>query len=67
VNLDESVLEKIKKFHDQRPSIPIQIDIGVSAETIPKLKEAGASRFISGSAIFTAPNIKQAIEELKLL
>ena len=65
VDLDINVLDKIKKFHDMHPSVEVQIDIGVSEETIPKLKEAGVSRFISGSSIFNVPNIKEAITKLQ--
>lgn len=65
VELDLAVLSKIKKFHAAHSSIPIQIDIGVNLETIPKLKAVGVSRFISGSAIFTAPNIKEALKKLQ--
>lgn len=67
VGLDESVLEKIKNFHKRYPFIPIQIDIGVSAETIPKLKEVGVSRFISSSSIFNTPNIKESLRKLQSL
>jgi len=65
VDLDESVLEKIKNFHQRHPSMPIQIDIGVNEETIPKLKDAGVSSFISGSSIFNAPDIKEAFRNLQ--
>lgn len=65
VDLDPTVLEKIAKFHSEHPTVEIQIDIGVSLETIPSLKAAGVSRFISGSAIFTAPDIAKVIEEMR--
>ncbi len=67
VELDDSIVNKIKYFHEKHPSTVIQIDIGVSEETIPKLKKTGVSRFISGSAIFNAPNIKEAILKLQSL
>lgn len=67
VDFDESVLRKIKYFHEKHPSISIQIDIGVSEETIPKLKEVGVSAFISGSAIFGSADPKQVIEKLQNL
>lgn len=67
IELDESVINKIKYFHKNHPSIQIQIDIGVSEETIPKLKAAGVSQFVSGSSIFNAPNIKEAIIKLQNL
>jgi pentose-5-phosphate-3-epimerase len=65
VELDNSVINKIKYFHEKHHSTTIQIDIGVNEETIPKLKEAGVSRFISGSSIFNVPNIKEAITKLQ--
>lgn len=67
VELDPKVLPRIKEFHDLHPSIPVQIDIGVDLKTIPKLKEIGVSRFVSGSAIFTAPDIREAIRQLQTL
>ncbi|MEK7116689.1 MAG: hypothetical protein AAB837_00810 [Patescibacteria group bacterium] len=67
IELDNSIMNKIKYFHEKHPSTTIQIDIGVNEETIPKLKDAGVSRFISGSAIFNAPNIKEAIIKLQSL
>ena len=65
VELDNSVVNKIKYFHERHPSAEIQIDIGVNEETIPKLKEVGVSRFISSSSIFNALNIKEAILKLQ--
>ncbi len=67
VELEKTVLEKIKIFHDRHSSIPIQIDIGVNETTIPKLKEAGVSRFISGSAVFNSKNPKEALAHLSSL
>lgn len=67
VGLDEKVLGKIENFHAGHPSIALQVDIGVNAGTIPALKSAGISRFVSSSAIFTATNIKEAIEQLSNL
>ncbi|MDD5464532.1 MAG: hypothetical protein PHP62_05280 [Candidatus Moranbacteria bacterium] len=64
-DLDENVLDKIKNFHERHPSMPIQIDIGVNEETIPKLKDIGVSSFISGSAIFNSPNAKEALTKLQ--
>lgn len=67
VELDPKVLEKIKDFHSRHPSVPIQIDIGVNEDTIPKLKAVGVSRFASSSSIFNAPDPKQALLKLKNL
>jgi ribulose-phosphate 3-epimerase len=65
VELDESVLEKIKNFHAAHPEMPIQIDIGVNFDTAHKIKEAGVTRLVSGSAVFESElPISQAIEKL---
>lgn len=64
VELDRSVLKKIKIFHERHPSVPIQIDIGVGKETIEEMKEAGVTRFISSSSIFNSPDPKATFLEL---
>lgn len=65
IELDHSVINKIKYFHERHPSVSIQIDIGVNEETIPDLKDVGVSSFISGSSIFNSPDIKEAITKLQ--
>lgn len=65
VELDQKVLALINEFHRLHPSIPIQIDIGVSLETAPKLIEAGVTRLVSTSAIFANGDPKENIENLK--
>lgn len=65
IELDNSVVNKIKYFHEKHPSTIIQIDIGVNEETIPKLKDAGVTRFVSSSSIFNAPNIKEEMIKLQ--
>ena len=67
IELDNSIMNKIKYFHEKHPSTTIQIDIGVNEETIPKLKTVGVSSFVSGSSIFNAPDIKEAIIKLQSL
>lgn len=65
IELDNSVVNKIKYFHEKHPSIQIQIDIGVNEETISKLKDVGVSSFVSGSSIFNSPNIKETLNKLQ--
>lgn len=65
IDLDETVLDKIKKFHEDHSSVPIQIDIGVNTNTIPKLKEAGVFGFVSSSSVFSDPDVKESIARLK--
>ncbi len=48
-----------------QPELIIQVDGGVDASNIKQLKEAGASSFVAGSAIFKGGNIKANIETLR--
>lgn len=48
---DESVFEKIEKIKQAFPGKSLTIDGSVNKDTIVRLKEAGADRFIVGSAV----------------
>jgi len=63
--LDESVFEKIQKIRKLAPELPISVDGGVSEENIRELAEAGANRFVSGSAVFESTNPIEVIDMLK--
>ncbi len=67
VDLDESVYDKISDIREHDPNLPIAVDIGVDEETAPQLVEAGATRLVSGSAIFNSEDIRQAIKSFKSL
>jgi ribulose-phosphate 3-epimerase len=45
----------------------VQVDGGVSAETIEQCAEAGADVFVAGSAVYGADDAASAIEELRAL
>ncbi len=62
--LDEAVFEKINAVKKLFPNISITIDGSVNVETIKKLKEAGANRFICGSAIVKQSNPEHAHQAL---
>lgn len=64
---DERVLERIKRVKTLYASLPISIDGGVTRETLPRLKKAGADRFVSGSTILRAEDPKTAFEALLAL
>jgi len=59
------VLEKVKKVRKLKPSIDIEIDGGISPETIHLAKMAGANVFVAGNAIFNKPDRIKAIKELR--
>jgi ribulose-phosphate 3-epimerase len=65
VELDKNVYDKIKELHKKYPDLEIAIDIGVNFETAPKLVKAGATKLISGSAIYDSENVEEAITRLE--
>ena len=64
-SFDERVADKIREFHNAHPEVAISVDGGVSLENARSLVEAGASRLVSGSAIFESEDAGSAIENLK--
>lgn len=64
---DERVLARISTVRTWFPDLPIQIDGGVNSKTIVRLRQAGATRFVSGSAILKAHNPQAAYAELAAL
>lgn len=64
---DEKVIDKIIYLKKRFPNKSITIDGSVNASTIQRLKEAGADRFICGSAIVQQDNPEQAHADLHKL
>lgn len=60
------VLEKIRKARQRWPSLPIEIDGGVTDDNIPLLIAAGATRVCAASAIFKSESPTIAVDELVL-
>ena len=50
---------------DLNPNLIIEVDGGVDIGNIVALKDAGASVFVAGSSIFTAPSPSKMISDLK--
>jgi ribulose-phosphate 3-epimerase len=44
--------------------LPIQVDGGISAETVRSVADAGATLFVAGSAIFRKPDPAAAYREI---
>jgi len=55
-SFDTRVLDRIREIKNLYPQTPISIDGSVNQQTIAKLAEAGADRFVSGSAILKSDN-----------
>ncbi len=60
----DAVIPKIREVKSQYPDILVSIDGGVSLATAQSLKEAGAERLVSGSAIFDSDNPKEVLTQL---
>ncbi|OGD24914.1 hypothetical protein A2819_02720 [Candidatus Azambacteria bacterium RIFCSPHIGHO2_01_FULL_40_24] len=56
---------KIGLLRYNYPNIKIEVDGGVRVENIRQLKDAGADIFIVGSGLLVAPDVGQAIADLK--
>lgn len=65
VSLDAKALDMIQKIKKRWPNITVGVDIGVSPETLPKLCDAGATRFAAGSAVFNFNTPAGAISHLE--
>lgn len=59
-----AIVEKIKAIKKMRADIDIQVDGGITDETIGVCIEAGANIFVAGSYVFSG-NYKERIEALK--
>ncbi len=63
------VLPKIRRTRELIGDRPIwlQVDGGVSVETIGRCAEAGADTFVAGSAVYNAPDPDAVVRELREL
>ena len=59
------VESKVAQFRRRYPDMQICIDGGISAETIRTAAAHGANLFVAGTSLFKAPDMKQAIEEMR--
>ncbi len=64
---DPNVLSLITELRQEFPTLSIQVDGGVSKETLPRLIAAGATRLVVGSAIFKSTDPAAAYKELYAL
>ncbi len=64
----ESVVDKIREFHNRYPNIPVAVDGAIHTGNIQKVIAAGASIIVLGSHIFSENrDVGEAIEEMKVL
>lgn len=65
--LDERVFDSIAAIRKAVPDIPISVDGGVNINTIERLRDAGVTRFVAGSAVFGDGLIDDNITTLESL
>lgn len=67
VTLDPRAYDMIRAIKKRWPDMPVGVDIGVNEDTLPKLLEAGATRFASGSAVFGMGDAVRAWKKLEAM
>jgi ribulose-phosphate 3-epimerase len=55
-----------KRIVESGRNIRLEIDGGVKTDNIREIKEAGADTFVAGSAIFSQPDYKKVIDEMRV-
>jgi ribulose-phosphate 3-epimerase len=63
--IDERAFDRIKMIREKHADLPISVDGSVNADTARLFIEAGATRLVSGSYIYSHENIKEAIDSLQ--
>ncbi|HQI41565.1 MAG: ribulose-phosphate 3-epimerase [Ignavibacteriales bacterium UTCHB2] len=66
-NSERRISEAVKLRDDLKADFLIEVDGGVSKNTITKIKNAGCDVFVAGSSIFKAKDVSAATTELKKL
>jgi ribulose-phosphate 3-epimerase len=61
-------IETLRRWIDERGlEVALEVDGGISAETIARAAQAGADVFVAGTAVFGRPDYAAAISELRRL
>ena len=61
----EDIMPKVKKLREAYEWLDIQVDGGISLETIEIAAKNGANSFVAGSAIFGSKDKKEVIQKMK--
>lgn len=62
---DERVLGQIEAIRQEFPDKPISVDGSVNEDTLSDLSDAGANRFVAGSAFFKSENLIAQLEDFE--
>lgn len=60
-----SELPKVTALRKRYPSLPIEVDGGLSEKTIDQAADAGANVIVAGSAVFKASDPGEVIRRLR--
>ncbi|KAG2386902.1 hypothetical protein C9374_001937 [Naegleria lovaniensis] len=58
-------MEKVRVLRERYPSLNIQVDGGITEETVVEAAKAGANVVVSGSAIFKSPNPQHTMRVMR--
>jgi ribulose-phosphate 3-epimerase len=58
------MLDKVRELRNQKPQLDIEVDGSMNLETIKLANEAGANKFVSGSYLQNAENVKKAYNDI---
>lgn len=58
-------LDKVREIRRLSPTVNIEVDGGITPQTIKCARDAGANVFVAGSYVAGAPSIEGALEELR--
>ncbi len=61
----DKLREARKRIDESGYDIRLEIDGGVKADNIREIKAAGADMFVAGSAIFSQPDYKKVIDDMR--
>jgi ribulose-phosphate 3-epimerase len=61
----DKLREARKRIDDSGFDIRLEIDGGVKVDNIGEIKAAGADMFVAGSAIFSQPDYKKVIDDMR--
>ncbi len=60
-------MKKISEVRKIKPNLDIEVDGGITPDTIKLVNDAGANMFVSGSYIIKSVNVKESIDTLRNL
>ena len=61
------MLDKVRKIKEKYPYLTIEVDGGIKENTIVEAKNAGASRFVTTSALYEATDVSEEFKKLTSL